>query len=263
MNINISKAINDFVKGFMRYPIWLHQAYHLLSVKYKRTFLGTLWISGNFLISSISIAFVFGSIFNQNIKAFLPFCLLGNLLGATAIWALADSTEIFMSNTHLIRNNAIPFTYYVFESLAKMMMLFFHNLLMYFIITIALSMAIIPSPIAIIGIIVLPIVLFPYGFLVAMLSARFRDLRFLLPNLAAFMFFITPIYWMPELLPASRRIIADANPVYHLISIVRLPLLNQDIANLSWIYVSVIGLVGWLLLAIFFPIYRRRIPFWV
>ena len=62
---------------------------------------------------------------------------------------------------------------------------------------IAFGFAVIPNPVALVGIFVDLIGIITIGCLVGMLSARFRDLRFLLPNLSMFMFFVTPIYWKP------------------------------------------------------------------
>lgn len=259
---SFNKAMVDVKNGFLRYPIWIHQAYHQLSAKYKRTVFGTLWISGNFLFMSFSVAFVFSSLFNHDLKVFLPFCLLGNLVGTSFVWIITEAPDLFMTNSPIIKNNALPFTTYAFEAVCKLLILFLHNLAVYFFVVIIFGIAPIPSWEAIISLILLPIMILPWGVLIGMISARYRDLRFLLPNLATLMFFLTPIYWMPDML-GERIYIAKLNPLYHMVSIVREPLLGRAPTMENWVYSIVFTLIGIALFLIFFPMFRKKIPFWV
>lgn len=259
---NFSKAMKDLKNGFLLYPIWIPQAFHILAAKYRRTILGTFWLSANFIITSLSVAFVFGALFNLQLRDFLPYCMLGNLFATTALWIINEAPELFMINSGLIKNNATPFTYYVFESIAKLLMLMAINLAAYYIIIFAFGYAIIPNPVFLLGLSLLILCILPWGCLIGMLSARYRDLRYLLPNLSMFIYFTTPIYWHPTML-GEHGYIAQLNPLYHLVSIVREPLLGNWPTPINW-YVSIIiaitGIIGWL---IFFSTFRRKIPFWV
>ena len=62
--------------------------------------------------------------------------------------------------------------------------------------------------------------------LIGMVSARFRDIPQLINSIVQIVFFVTPIMWKPELL-RTRSYIAEFNPFYHLVEIVRAPLLGQ------------------------------------
>jgi len=55
----------------------------------------------------------------------------------------------------------------------------------------------------------------------------------------------------------------DWNPFYHLIEVVRAPLLGYSAPPLSWLVVSVMALVGSIFAFLFFSRYRRRIAYWV
>ena len=262
MTNNFKKAFKDVVEGFKLYPIWTYQAYHLLVSKYKRTVLGTLWVSGNFLIMSLSISYVFGTIFNQPLKDFLPFCLMGNLVGGAIMWAVVEAPELYMSNSSLIRNNATPLSYYVYESVSKLLLLFAHNFAVYYLVVVAFGFAVIPRWEAIPGIILMTVILLPWGCLIGMVSARYRDLRFLLPNLSLFLFFITPIYWKPDML-GKRAFIAELNPLYHMISLIRSPILGTAPTMSDWLFSAGFAVIGLILWLVFFPTFRRRIAFWV
>ena len=100
------------------------------------------------------------------------------------------------------------------------------------------------------------------GTLMGMMASRFRDLRFLLPNISNLFFFLTPIYWEVNML-GPKEWIAEINPLYNMVSIIRQPLLGQHATTGNWLYsigMCVTGFIAW---AIFFVMFRRRIPFWV
>jgi ABC-2 type transport system permease protein/lipopolysaccharide transport system permease protein len=94
------------------------------------------------------------------------------------------------------------------------------------------------------------------------LSTRYRDIPQVIANLIQVVFFATPVFWSPEAM-AGRPLFVTLNPFYHLLEIVRAPLLGQTPLLLNWAFclgLAVVGLVaaGWL--------YRRthaRIAYWV
>ena len=55
----------------------------------------------------------------------------------------------------------------------------------------------------------------------------------------------------------------DFNPFYHLVELVRAPLLGQAPGLASWLAVSGFVLGGWLVTFELFRRYRRRIAYWV
>ena len=259
----MEKAIKDLLTGAGLYRVWLFQAYHELSIKFKRTALGSLWIAGNFLFVSLAIALVWGQLFQKNLHEMLPHAMLGNLCAALALWTVSDAPELFMSSSAVIRNHAYPFTYYAFEKIARNIMQFFHNLVIFYIFMIFLGTFSIPNPTFILGFGINLISLFTWGMIIGMLSARFRDLRFLLPSLTFLLYFLTPVYWHVEMLSPDKRWIADLNPINGMLSVMREPLMGHFPSEANWtgaIAVCLSGIAVWL---ITFPIFRRRIPFWV
>ena len=75
-------------------------------------------------------------------------------------------------------------------------------------------------------------------------------------------FFVTPIIWMPELLP-RRAVLLDFNPFFHYVELVRAPLLGQAPQFVSWLAVLGMTLGGWLVALVMFRNYRRRVAYWV
>jgi ABC-type polysaccharide/polyol phosphate export permease len=68
---------------------------------------------------------------------------------------------------------------------------------------------------------------FMLSYWLSVLSARFRDLPPIVASLMRMMFFVTPIFWSADMLKDGiRRYILHLNPFYHIMEMVRLPLLN-------------------------------------
>jgi lipopolysaccharide transport system permease protein len=95
-----------------------------------------------------------------------------------------------------------------------------------------------------------------------LLSARFRDIPRIVTSLTQIVFLITPILWTPEML-GPRIYLAYGNPFFHLIEIVRRPLLGSlPLAEAVWVslLVTVLNLVVAVAL---FSRFRARIAYWL
>jgi ABC-type polysaccharide/polyol phosphate export permease len=85
----------------------------------------------------------------------------------------------------------------------------------------------------------------------------------LITSLIQISMFVTPIFWPPENLQgAARFVFVDFNPLYHLIDIVRSPLLGRLPAAESYIAMVALTVVGWWLTYLLFSYFRRRIAYW-
>lgn len=70
--------------------------------------------------------------------------------------------------------------------------------------------------------------------------------------------------WLPKLLPRRAGFnLLDLNPVFHLLEIVRTPLLGYLPSVLNWLVSMGLGLVGWCLTIVVYGIYKRRIVYWL
>jgi lipopolysaccharide transport system permease protein len=100
------------------------------------------------------------------------------------------------------------------------------------------------------------------GLVLAIFSSRFRDVPIMIGTLLQVGIFATPIMWPASVL-GPNHFIADLNPVYHLIELVRAPLLNELPAALSWQVGAGLAIGGWLLAALCFRMASGRIVYWL
>lgn len=258
----MEKAIKDLVAGVKLYRVWLHQAWFTLAAKYRRTALGTLWLAGQYASTSLAFAMLFGLLLKRDMHTLLPFAMIGNLALHTVVAPIMDGGMLFTSNSGMIRNHAYPFMYFSLEYTARHMMLFFHNLVIYYIFMIFNQSLVFPTWEVIPGLIIDAVVLLTWGTVIGMLTARFRDLSFMFQAIGSPLFFLTPVYWPPEDL-GPRAFLVNFNPLFSLVSIVRMPIMGQNVPATNWSIAIGIALLGILVWFLSFAAFRRRIAFWI
>ncbi len=258
-----TKAITDLRRGLSLSHVWTHQAYHEISAKYKRTVLGSIWISGGMVATALALSIVIGGIQGQNLQDALPYVMCGILTYNLTGYILAEAPEVYMASAYIIKNHAYPFTYYSLESITRTFFVFGHNLIAYYLVLAILQRFAIPDWSIIVALPVVYVNSLVWGTIASMLSARFRDMRFLLPFMSQIVFFVTPVFWHPDHMQGWRANIVRFNPFYGLMEIVRSPLMGHSAPAAAWILALssvVVGLLVWLFA---FGSFRSKIAFWV
>lgn len=257
------KTLLDVRNGFKLRRVWLYLAKEELFSRYRRSLLGPFWVSAQMLATAAALAIVMGGIFGQPIDVVLPFIAAGILVWNVAALPLGEGAETFVTAAPTIKTYPFPFSLYVLRLITRHLLIYAHGLVVVVPITFILNPSYVPHW----SFILTTPLVFVFGALFSgvsgMFSARFRDLRFLLPFLAQIIFFLTPIFWRPDQLSGARAAVYLYNPFYYLVEIVRSPLLGVP-PRMDHILV-VIGMIaaGALAWLFAFTLFRRRIAFWI
>jgi lipopolysaccharide transport system permease protein len=100
--------------------------------------------------------------------------------------------------------------------------------------------------------------------ILALLSARFRDTPPIVNSLMTVAFYVTPVMWYPSLLPGgTAHLLLGLNPLYHLLQIVRLPILGELPTLENWYLSALLAIAGWAITLLSFSRFRSRVAFWV
>ncbi|MDI7776358.1 ABC transporter permease [Asticcacaulis sp. EMRT-3] len=263
MPASIAKSVSDLKKGASLYNVWFYQAYHEISAKYKHTMLGSLWIAGGMVTTSLALSLVFGIIQGQSLKDILPFVMGGILTFGLVSFIFNEGPEVFLSAAGTIKNHAYPFTYFVFEGVSRSFLTFLHNLVVFYITLVCVGSLAVPNWTVIFGLPILLVSMFFWGAFFGMMAARFRDLRFIMPYISQLLFFTAPIFWKADGVKGAKALFVDLNPVYGLVEIVRSPLLGKMPPEICWLQALLTMVVGGIVWFAVFTSFRRRIPFWV
>ena len=74
---------------------------------------------------------------------------------------------------------------------------------------------------------------------------------------------VTPLFWPAETLTGIRRIVfVDINPLYHVLDVVRAPLVGRVPDAISYAVMIGMTIGGWWLTYAMFKRFRKRIAYW-
>ena len=121
------------------------------------------------------------------------------------------------------------------------------------------------SLLAVPGFILMVLVLAPITLVVGILATRMRDIQSLVVVSLQFLVFFSPVYWIDAAIPTGtpERLLIELNPFFHLLQIVRAPLLSQWPTLENWLVCLAIALSGAAVAAFTFVRFRGRIAFWI
>lgn len=258
-----AQAVHDLAEGGRRYEMWWRFALHDIKQRFRRSLIGPFWLTLSMGIMVGALGLVFSTIFQQEIAGILPYIAVGLILWGFINSCLNEGAMVFIAAADQVRNVPIPLSVHVYRMIARNVIILAFNMTIYL-----LMLLIFPHPLSmnyllvIPGFILLLINIIWSSIALAALSARYRDIPQVVANLLQVIFFVTPVFWSAQTLP-NRPVFILWNPIYHLIEIVRTPLLGGQPHILSWVVAlgcAVFGSAATLLL------YRRaypRIAYWI
>ena len=192
------------------------------AIKYRRSYLGWLWVILNPLLTMIVMSSVFSYIFRLQIKNYAVYLILGNIVFNCFSEATQLSALSIVYSGQMIKKVYIP--KYIFP-LSKTMFSFFN-----FLITLIPAMLVIlyyRIPITV-NYLLLPFVLIGLflfalgiGMFLSALQVFMRDTQYLYGILVTLWIYLTPIFYAEESLAPILRRIMQFNPMYVYINCIR------------------------------------------
>lgn len=193
-----------------------------MKIRYKRSFLGFAWSMLNPLAQLLVLGFVFHTVLPLNIPNYTAFLFIGLLVWSWFQSALLLATGAIVDNAELIRRPAFPSTILPVVSVTTHLV---HFLLALPILLIFLAASGAPLTAALF---MLPVVIalqyaFTLGiaYLVAKLYVSFRDTQYLLGIVLLLGFYLSPVFYSVDLIPAQYQMIYQLNPMMHLLGAYR------------------------------------------
>ncbi len=260
----MNAGLKDIHDGLKLNHIFLYLGWEDVKQRYVRTLLGPFWIVITTLVWILAMSVVMGSLFNKKITEFLPFIAAGTLAWTFVTNAINDSCNIFVSSEAIIKNIKIPYSIHICRFVTRNIIIFLHN----FIVIMPIILIMNPASFNYNMILAIPafflfiLSAFWVGTIISILNTRYRDTQPMIAASMTILPFVTPIFWDRVSL-TKHAWIATFNPFYHIVEILRAPLLGQQANIDSWLIVSVITALGMVLAAYLYNANLQRIIFWV
>lgn len=258
-------AVSDVFMALHRIHLALTFGWLDVKQRYRRSMVGPFWLTISMSVMIGTIGLVFGQIFKSPMNDYLPYLTVGMVLWSLVVSCLTEGCLAFIQAEGIIKQIQVPFFSHVMRVLIRNLIVFLHNIvilpMVFYFVGRSLSWQ---SMVAVIGLFVLVLNLSWMSLLLGLLSARFRDLPQIINSAIQVIFYLTPIIWLPSLLPERAGFyLLSLNPMYHLFEIVRAPLLGQLPSSLNWMATSLMAVVGWVFTLFVFGRFRNRIAYWL
>jgi ABC-type polysaccharide/polyol phosphate export permease len=262
-----SPLLLDLREGLQRNRLWFNLAWNDIRSRYRRTVLGPFWTVLSTATLVGALGFVNAVLWNISISTYLPYFCAGYISWLLFLTIVNESCSSIIASESIVKVVRVPYSVFVFRVLTRNVIVFAHNLTIFVLValifgtSVSLHTLLLPVGLA------LAVINYAWiGLLLAVICARFRDVIQLVTNITTILFFVTPVFWQPSQLdaaPVARYILADANFAYHLVEVIRAPLLGQAPDPLSFPYLCVTAAVGFVLTSLFVRPFYNRIAYWL
>lgn len=264
------RAFGDLTRGFKQHELWLQLGWQDIKQRYRRSTLGPLWITIATGVMALALGLLYSMLFQLPVREFLPHVTVGLIIWGFISGCIKDGAEIFIQNEGLIKQLPSALSVHVYRLVWRQALFLAHNLIIWVLLILIFRIDLGWNVLLAIPALFLLIV---NGVWVAMffgiVATRFRDIAPLLESMVQLLFYITPIVWTTHTLReqggdvAQRARLAEINPLYHYLEIIRAPMIGQEVYAYHWWIVIGFTVVGLALALLAMRQWRFRVSYWV
>ncbi len=257
-------AVADLFEGLSKSWLWMTLAHQDLKLRYRGSILGPFWQTITTAMMIGGMGFIYAKLFHTTMEGYFPLLATGLVFWQFASGMITEGCSTFFSQQGIIQQVRLPFSLHAYRLVYRNLLILAHNFII-----IPIVLIIYPPPITWLRLLELgpglALILLNglwISILLGMISARFRDIPPIVASIVQVVFFMTPIFWPADGL-GSHRWVAQINPIYAAIDVVRAPLCGQPNEPYSWSILLAVTVLGCVASFAFFARFRTRIAFWV
>lgn len=258
-------TLRDVLQSVALWHIWTRLGLQDVRLKFRRSAIGAAWIFVNLAVMVLSIGFIYANLLGQNPREFIPYLTIGMILWGYLTNSITDGGNAFIHAEGYIKQISLPIYVYIFRSFVSISLTTLITMCAFVIIAVVYQLPVRPATLlAIPGLLMVMTTSLLLITIFAHLNARFRDVAHLATVGMQVLFYVTPVIFPAALLQHRRdlSLVVELNPLYHLLEVVRQPLLHGVAAG--WhSYAAVGGVIILLTIAAAAVIagFQRRIVF--
>ena len=264
------RAFDDLIRGWGQHELWLQLGWQDIKQRYRRSTLGPLWITIATGVMSLALGLLYSMLFQIDVAEFLPHVTVGFIVWGFLSGCIKDGANVFIENEGLIKQLPSALSVHVYRLVWRQLLFFAHNVVIWVLLVIIFRIPLTwQTLLAVPALLLLVLNGVWVTMLFGIIATRFRDVAPLLEALVQLLFYVTPIVWTAQTLKeqggevAQRALLAEINPLYHYLEIVRAPMINQPVDAYHWGIVAICTVVGLLITLLAMRQMRFRVPYWV
>ena len=253
----------DIWEGLHKSWFWGALAMQDIRLRYRGSIIGPFWLTLSMAIMIGAMGFLYSKLFKQDMSTYLPFLTTGLIVWNFVSGQINEGCQTFIGAQTLIQSVSLPYSVHVYRQMMRGLIMLAHNLVILPVVLIFYNVS--PTwytleALPAFGLLCLNCVW--VALVLGMISARFRDVPLIVQNFVTIIFFVTPIFFPPSALGPWQDI-AQLNPLFAAVDILRAPLLGQAPAVSSWPIMLAVTCLGWALAFLLFSRFSSRIAYWV
>jgi ABC-type polysaccharide/polyol phosphate export permease len=257
-------ALREVRTSLGLWRIWVRLGLQDLRLRFRRSAIGVGWIFLNLAIMILAIGFIYSRLFGQDLGTFIPYLTVGLISWSYLTNSIVEGGNAFIGSEGYIKQISLPLYIYVMRSFVTISLTTAISWAAYVLVALLYGVPfslgtlwVLPGLGLVMATSLLLITIFAH------VNARFRDAAHLATIGMQVLFYVTPVIFPPELLrQRGLAFVVDGNPMYHLLEVVRRPLLlGQAAAGLSYLVTGVIIFCLTVVAAALITHFRRRIVF--
>ena len=263
MSVLENKEISEISAIARYFNMWFLLGWYDIKQQYRRSLIGPLWITLSTGVMVCAIGYMFSTIFKSPINDFLPYFAAGQTVWLFISTQINKSCTTFIQYQSIIKQMSVPLSVHIMRNLWSNLILFGHNFIIIIIVLLIYNKISWMILLAIPAFILIILLLFLISIMLGIICTRFRDITQIVAVFIQLIFFFTPILWMKKVLPGRNSWVTDFNPFYHIIEIVRAPLLGVAPSWILWVYMLAYIAIAAVIAMFFLKKFRHRVSYWL
>ncbi len=260
----LQSGLADLTQTARKLPVIIYFTWSDTKARYIRSVLGPLWLVLGTLIGVVGLGVLWTSLFELEPQDYIPSLTIGLVVWQLIAGCLVEAPALLVRKANLIRNIALPTTFFGLESICRQSINFAHNwiivagVLLVYPHSTSLSLV----ALSILGLLLTLTNLLWICIVLGIVSARFRDLEPLVGSVIPLLFFLSPVIFRTEQATFAAAIVW-CNPITYAVNAIREPLLGHTPSASLYLAMAVAAILGWIVTLLVVGLHGKRIPYLV
>ena len=265
MTPELRVTYSDVARSVRLWHIWTRLGIQDVRLKFRRSAIGVGWIFINLAVLILSIGFIYANLLGQDARQFIPYLTIGLITWTYLTNSIVEGGNAFVQSEGYIKQISLPIYVYILRFFVSVSLTTLITLCAFLLVAVIYRVPLGPGTLLVVpGLLMLMTASLFLITIFAHLNARFRDVAHMASVGMQVLFYVTPVIFPADLLRRRRGLsyVVDFNPLYHLLEIVRRPLLSATPADwhsylAAAVVIAVLGVAATWVIAVF----QRRIVF--
>lgn len=259
---NLIHALRDLARGLGRFRLLSGMALRNFRNQYKGAILGPFWLTITTAMTAAGLGVLYGQLFGLPLSTHLTYVTTAIIVWTMISAFITGGCDVFVGNSHIFKEFPLPLSLFAYRLVLMQVLTVIFRM-----IVLMIMLVIFPVKMTVVSWFALPgfILLLWIGFWgtlgLGVLNARYRDFGQLVAASLTFIFFVTPIFWLPGRL-GPYSFVVEFNPFYHMIEVVRGPLLGHENIATNFAVTGAMAVVVPIISLALFGRWFHRLPYW-